>query len=78
MTETKRQSNRTPRVARPQQRLLTIRQGEVETGIPYNSLRDLIVRGHLPAVRLPESRRTWIRREDLDALIARSVEAVSA
>lgn len=65
------------RVARPGQALLTLAQSEAEYGIPRTSQLDLIARGHLPAVRLPgedgrDARRVWIRRVDMEALIARS------
>lgn len=69
---------RRARPPRPQQALLTLSQGRYETGIPENTLRDLIARGHLPAVRLPDSRRIWVRRVDLATIIERSVERVSA
>ncbi len=58
-------------------RLLTLAQASDETGVPYTSIRDLILTGYLPAVRLGDSRRIWIRRKDLDALIERSVEVAS-
>jgi hypothetical protein len=62
--------------------LMTLQEASAEYGPPYTSLRDLVMRGHLPAVRLPGSserdcRRIWIRRDDLERLIARSVERVS-
>lgn len=40
-------------------------------GIPYTSLRDWALRGHLPVVRVPDCRRWWFDRRDLD----RAVEA---
>ena len=55
-------------------RLLTLQQASAEYGPPYTSLRDLVIRGFLPAVRLGDSRRIWVRREDLERLIARSSE----
>lgn len=53
--------------------LLTLQQGAKEYGPPYNSLRDLVIAGHLPRVQLGDSRRIWIRRADLERLIAQSV-----
>lgn len=47
----------------------------METGIPRTSLIDLSHRGHLRFIRLPDSRRVWVLRADLDALITRSIEA---
>ena len=78
----KRKVNRRPRAVRPGQQLLTLAQAEAETGVPYWTLRDLGLRGHLPIVRLPgiageHQRRWWIRRADLEELIARSVEPVA-
>lgn len=54
--------------------LLTLQQASAQYGPPYTSLRDLVIRGLLPALRLPESRRIWIRRADLEAMIERAVE----
>ena len=64
--------NRTPRLANANQQLLTLTQVRMETGIPQTSIRDLINKGHLPVVRLPDARKIWIRRADLDELIRRS------
>lgn len=55
-------------------RLSTLQQASAEWGIPYTSLRDLVIRGFLPSVRLGDSRRIWIRREDLETMIQRSTE----
>ena len=54
--------------------LLTLQQASAEFGPPYTSLRDLVIRGHLPSVTLGDSRRIWIRREDLEKLIERGTE----
>jgi hypothetical protein len=54
--------------------LMTVQQGEAESGIPYTTLLDQIHRGYLPCVRLPGSRRIWIKRDDLVHLIEQSVE----
>lgn len=70
--------NRAPRERRQNQKLLTIAQVAIETGILGTSLRDLVLRGELPAIRFNQSRRLWIRRVDIDRLIERSVEHVSA
>ena len=53
-------------------KLLTLQQASEEFGPPYTSLRDLVIRGLLPSVRLGDTRRIWIRREDLERLIERS------
>lgn len=60
------------------QRLVTPQTASAETGIAYTTLRDLHFNGHLPIVKLPGCRRWFIRREDLDGLIARSVETGTA
>lgn len=49
--------------------LLTLQAAAEETSIPYTSLRDLVLQGHLPRVQLGDSKRIWIRRVDLDRLI---------
>src|SRR5262249_26073332 len=60
-------------------RLLDLRTGAKYLGISYWSLRDLVINGHVPAVRLPcprtrngrIMRRLLVDRRDLDALIER-------
>lgn len=58
-------------------RLLTLQEASVEFGPPYTSLRDLVLRGYLQAVRLGRSRRIWVRREDIEKLIERSTRGVA-
>ena len=66
----------------PEPRLLDLRAGAKYLGISYWSLRDLVLAGHVPAVRLPcprardgrIMRRMLVDRRDLDALIERSRE----
>lgn len=67
-------ANRSGRSARATQKLLTLQQAESELGLPYTTLRDLCINGHLPVVRLGDSRRIWVKRVDLDRLIERSTE----
>jgi len=63
-------------------RVLNLRAGAAYLGISYWSLRDLVLAGHVPAVRLPcprardgrMMRRLLVDRRDLDALIERSRE----
>lgn len=62
------------RQATERQRLLTLRQGAHEYGVPERSLYDQITRGALPCVRFPESRRIWIDRRDIEGLIDASKE----
>ena len=54
--------------------LLTLQQGSAHSGIPYTSLRKLVLEGYLPRVQLGGSKRTWVKRADLDRLIATSTE----
>jgi hypothetical protein len=63
-------------------RVLNLREGAKYLGISYWSLRDLVIGGHVPVVRLPcprsgngrIMRRLLVDRRDLDALIERSRE----
>jgi hypothetical protein len=66
-------SRRQTKAARPSQKLLTLAQASLEYGPPYTSLRDLVLRGELPAVRLGGTNRFWLRRDDIERLIQRSV-----
>lgn len=70
----RKQADRKPRIASPTQRLLTGTQIEREFGIPYRSVYDLYVSAKLPAVRFTDGGRLWFRREDVEALIQRSLE----
>jgi excisionase family DNA binding protein len=40
-------------------------------GVPYTTLRDWTLRGHLPLVRVPDCRRWWFDRRDLDHAVER-------
>ena len=42
--------------------------------IPYTTLRDMALRGDVPFVRLPNVRRLWFKRRDLDQLIEACTE----
>jgi hypothetical protein len=64
-------------LASPPTTLVSVQRGSRESGIPYTTLLDLIRRGHLASVRLPDCRRIWIKREDLQRLIDRSREVAS-
>jgi len=50
-------------------RLLSAQDAASYTGWPYTTLRDAALRGHLPVVRIPGSRRMWFERRDLDRAI---------
>lgn len=58
-------------------KLISLQQASTEYGPPYTSLRDLVNRGLLPSVRLGDTRRIWVRREDLERLIENSTETKS-
>jgi hypothetical protein len=73
-TSPKPKADRRPRPVRAGQQLVTLAQASASRGIPYTTLRDLGLRGHLPIVRLPDCARWFVRLSDLDALIARSVD----
>lgn len=57
-----------------QPKLVTLQQASEEYGPPYTSLRDLVLRGMLPRVRLGDSRRIWVKRADVENLIEQGVE----
>jgi excisionase family DNA binding protein len=50
-------------------RLLSAQEGAFYLGVPYTSLRDWANRGHIPIVRVPNCRRIWFDRRDLDRLV---------
>lgn len=58
--------------------LISLQQGAMHSGLPVTTLRDLVLNGHLPAVRFPgkdgDSRRIWLRRADIEELITRRTE----
>lgn len=64
--------NATTRDTKPA-RLITLQTASAEYGVPYRSLFDLVRNGHLQSVRLADTRRIWIRREDMERFIDRSI-----
>jgi excisionase family DNA binding protein len=50
-------------------RLLSAQAAARYLGVPYTSLRDWALRGHLPIVRVPDCRRLWFDRRDLDRAV---------
>jgi excisionase family DNA binding protein len=50
-------------------RLLSAQAAAKYLGVPYTSLRDWALRGHVPIVRVPDCRRLWFDRRDLDQAI---------
>jgi predicted site-specific integrase-resolvase len=61
-------SNQAPPSEAP--RLLSAQRAAKNLGVPYASLRDWALRGHIPIVRVPDCRRLWFDRKDLDRAIA--------
>lgn len=57
-----------PQAARPDQRLLTLQEAATVLGLSVASVRRLIARGRLPALRLVRHLRVDVR--DVEALIA--------
>lgn len=58
-------------------RLITLQQASAEYGPPYTSLRDLVLRGKLPSVRLGDTKRIWVQRADLERLIEASTSTAA-
>lgn len=58
-------------------RLVSVAAAAAYMGISVSSLRDLIAGGHVRRVVLGDSRRVFVRRDDLDSLIERSTERAS-
>jgi excisionase family DNA binding protein len=54
--------------------LVSLTAAASELGIPYSSLREVLVRGELKHVRLSGRGRYWVRRTDLDKFIENSTE----
>ena len=52
-------------------RLLNIQAAAQYLGVPYTTLRDWAVRGEIPSVRVPGTRRWWFDRQDLDTAVER-------
>jgi excisionase family DNA binding protein len=59
-------------------RLLSAQAAAAYTGWPYTTLRDAALRGYLPVVRIPGSRRMWFDRSDLDRAIEAWKEQLEA
>ena len=57
------------RAAGPGPRLLSAQTAAKYLGVPYTTLRDWALRGHLPVIRAPQSRRMWFDRKDLDRIV---------
>lgn len=57
------------REATQTQRLIDRGQAEAIYGIPARTLYDFALRGAIPVVRFPGSRRIWFDRSDIEKLI---------
>ena len=57
------------RAAGPGPRLLRRRPRRRYLGVLDTTLRDWALRGHLPVIRAPQSRRMWFDRKDLDRVV---------
>lgn len=84
-TERERQAGERPagagglerRAAGPGPRLLSAQTAAKYLGVPYTTLRDWALRGHLPVIRAPQSRRMWFDRKDLDRIVDQWKERLS-
>ena len=50
-------------------RLLSAQDAARYLGLPYTTLRDIALRGHLPVIRIPDCRRLWFEKRDLDRAV---------
>lgn len=55
--------------ARPTPRLLTAQQAAALLGLPYTTVRDLLLRGVLPRVEVPGLRRLLVDARQLDRML---------
>lgn len=55
---------------RPNGRLVSLANAARELGLAYHTVYEFVQRGHLPAVRPPNSRSIYLDRRDLDEAIA--------
>lgn len=58
-------------------RLLSAQDAAEYLGVPYTTLRDWALRGHVPVVRAPQSRRMWFDRRDLDRIVEQWKERIT-
>jgi len=56
-------------------KLATIRQLHEDSGVPPSSIRDVILRGLVPHVRLGGGRVIWVAWSDWDGYLERSQES---
>ena len=56
---------------------ITLQKASAECGLPYSTLRDQVVSGKVPSMRLDgngRGKRIWVKREDIARLIEVSME----
>jgi excisionase family DNA binding protein len=63
-----------PGTANKRSMLVSLTTAAAELGIPYSSLREVLVRGELKHVRLSGRGRYWVKRADLERFIENSTE----
>jgi hypothetical protein len=54
--------------------LATFRELAIDSGVPYSSIRELVLEGHLPFVQLGNSKVKRVKWTDWDRYIAASTE----
>jgi excisionase family DNA binding protein len=55
--------------------LMTLQQASAYLGMPYMSVRKLVLDGDLLRVELGQSSRIWVKRADVDDLVNRSTKS---
>lgn len=58
--------------------LATFRELSAESGVPYSSIRELVLEGHVPFVQLGDSKVKRVKWADWDRYIAASTERAQA
>ena len=53
----------------PRAKLMTLKHAELEYGLPYATLWQLVTEHRLPRLELPNQRSIYVRRDDLDKFI---------
>jgi hypothetical protein len=57
--------------------LMTLQSIQHEFNLSPSTVRDLVARGHLPVVKLPENRRLFVQRQALERLLNASSQQVA-
>jgi hypothetical protein len=64
--------------AHPNAKLMTLRQAEAESGLPYATLWALVTERLIPRLELPHQRSIYIRRVDLERFIEQHMSEVAS